>query len=114
MALLAFSFNANAASEYLENGIKEFKAENFEEALDLFKKAREAEPGSSMAAYYLGLAYKQGGGLKEAADNFRDALRLTPAFLKGSLAGAYYPQFNMFFANGAWNPSVMTAGLNAD
>ena len=33
--------------------------------------------------------------------------------LKGSVAGAYYPQLNMFDANGTWTPTAVMTSLNA-
>ncbi len=66
------------AENFLDRGIAEYKAENYEEALESFIKAREQQPTSSMAAYYLGLTYKQMGNYKEAAKQFTDAIRLSP------------------------------------
>ena len=33
--------------------------------------------------------------------------------LKGTVTGAYYPQLNMFEADGTWTPTVMATGLDA-
>ncbi len=66
------------AENFLERGIAEYKAENYEEALESLTKAREQQPASSMAAYYLGLTYKQIGNYKEAAKQLTDAIRLSP------------------------------------
>jgi len=70
--------NLNAAENFLERGIAEFKAENYEEALEFLIKAREQQPASSMAAYYLGLTYKQMGNYRESAKQLTDAIRLGP------------------------------------
>lgn len=59
------------ASELMDKGIKEFRAENFEESLVIFKKARQEEPDNSVAAYYLGLAFKHGGQMVDAIENFK-------------------------------------------
>lgn len=67
-----------AEDNLLERGIIEYKAENYEEALETFKKARQQQPASSVAAFYLGLTFKQIGNYKESAKNYRDALTLTP------------------------------------
>ncbi|HCL81774.1 MAG TPA: hypothetical protein DHW81_05995, partial [Nitrospiraceae bacterium] len=75
---LGFTSNLYAADNLLEKGIREYKAENYEEALETFKKARQQQPESSIAAFYLGLTFKQIGNYKESANNYRDALTLTP------------------------------------
>ena len=81
MVFIPFGFAEilNAAENFLDRGISEFKAENYEEALGLFIKAREQQPGSSMAAFYLGLTHKQMGEYREASKHLRDAIRLTPS-----------------------------------
>ena len=70
-----------AASQTLEQGVAQYREENFEEAVELLKKAREEDPGSSLAAFYLGLAYKQSGEYRPAVEQFRAALQLTPPVL---------------------------------
>src|SRR4030066_254800 len=60
----------------LSRGIEEYKDENFEEALEILKKARKEDPASSLAAFYLGLTYKQLMNYKEVSANFRDAVTL--------------------------------------
>lgn len=62
----------------LEKGIAEYKSENFEEAVEYLLEARKKLPGSSVAAFYLGLSYKQTGIYRQALSNFKDALSLTP------------------------------------
>jgi len=62
----------------LEKGIAEYKAENFEEAVGYLSEARRKLPNSSIAAFYLGLSYKQTGIYRQSVNNFRDALSLTP------------------------------------
>jgi tetratricopeptide (TPR) repeat protein len=62
----------------LSKGIEEYKDENFEEALEILKKARKEDPASSLAAFYLGLTYKQLMNYREASANFRDAVKLKP------------------------------------
>ncbi len=68
----------HAAENFLEKGISEFKAENYEEALEFLTKAREQQRASSKAAYYLGLTYKQMGNYEESAKQLVDAIRLSP------------------------------------
>lgn len=68
----------------LEKAIGQFKHENYEEALSLFKKAREEDPKSTVAAYYLGLTYKQLQDYKAAIPNLTDAVTTAPK-IKGAL-----------------------------
>lgn len=68
----------------LEKGIGLYKHENFDEALEVLKKARAEEPQSTLAAYYLGLTYKQMQDYKEALPHLRDAVSIAPK-IKGAL-----------------------------
>ena len=68
----------------LEKGIGQYKHENYEEALTLLKKAREEDPKSTLAAYYLGLTHKQLQNYKEAIPPLRDAVTFSPK-IKGAL-----------------------------
>jgi tetratricopeptide (TPR) repeat protein len=77
--LFGFAENLKAAENFLDKGIAEFKAENYEEALEFLIKAREQQPESSMAAYYLGLTYNQMGEYRKASKHLRDAIHLTPS-----------------------------------
>jgi tetratricopeptide (TPR) repeat protein len=81
MIFIPFGFagNLNAAENLLDKGIAEFKAENYEEALEFLIKAREQQPESSMAAYYLGMTYNQMGEYRQASKHLKDAIRLTPS-----------------------------------
>ena len=79
LILCGLAANPCASENFLEKGITEYKAENFEEALEILIKAREQEPRSPEAAYYLGLTYKQVGNYKETVVRFRDAIHLTPS-----------------------------------
>jgi tetratricopeptide (TPR) repeat protein len=76
---LGYAENLNAAESFLDKGISEFKAENYEEALQFLIKAREQQPESSTAAYYLGMTYNQMGEYRQASKHLRDAIRLTPS-----------------------------------
>jgi tetratricopeptide (TPR) repeat protein len=68
----------------LENGIGLYKHENFDEALGVLKQARLEEPQSTLAAYYLGLTYKQMQNYKDAIPPLRDAVTIAPK-IKGAL-----------------------------
>lgn len=73
--LPSFAFGESA---YLREGIEQYKLENYEESVDILIKARDKEPLSSMAAFLLGMAYKQIMDYPKAAENFKDAVTLTP------------------------------------
>ena len=51
---------------------------NYEEAIGALIKARKESPKSSVAAFYLGLAYKQLMDYSEALVQFQDAVTFTP------------------------------------
>ena len=64
----------------LEKGIGQYKHENYDEALGTLKTARQEEPESTLAAYYLGLTYKQlqndaGGHYRADAERYEAAER---------------------------------------
>lgn len=63
---------------YLNQGIESYKEENFDEALPLLQRARKEDPNSSLAAYYLGITYKQLQDYKNAKSHLKDAVSLTP------------------------------------
>ncbi|MFA6355506.1 MAG: tetratricopeptide repeat protein [Candidatus Omnitrophota bacterium] len=62
----------------LEEAIKLYKQENFDEAAAALKKVRETDPKSSLAAYYLGITYKQLQDYKQAKEQLIDSVTLTP------------------------------------
>lgn len=68
----------------LEQGIWDYQHENYDEALDYLKRAREEDPQSSLAAYYLGITYKKLQDYKEAKPHLEDAVKLKP-HIKGAL-----------------------------
>ena len=75
---ISFVGFAGAQSQSFEMGMKEFRDENYEEALVYFLEARKAEPKSSTVAFYVGLTYKVIEQNKEAIPYLRDAVTLTP------------------------------------
>lgn len=83
MLLLTFLFQWQsalyAAEDLLEKGIEEYKAENYEEALDFLLTVRYQQPASSVAAFYLGLTFKQLKDYRQAEMHLRDALTLSQA-----------------------------------
>lgn len=68
----------------IEQGRAYYRHEDYDEALVVLKKAREEDPTSTLAAYYLGLTYKQIQDYKEAEVHLRDAVTFTPK-IKGAL-----------------------------
>ena len=80
--LLSVVFNLPAfcqtGNPVLEEGIKQYQEENFEEAIETLTKARQADATSSMAAFVLGMAYKRTNALSDAEKHLRDAISLTP------------------------------------
>jgi tetratricopeptide (TPR) repeat protein len=79
--LIFISFIPHAVSApppSLDDGINQYREENYEEAITILEKVREKDPASSMAAYFLGMAYKQTLDFEKAASNLRDAVTLNP------------------------------------
>lgn len=62
----------------LQDGIEQYKNENYEEAIEILKKVRKSDPTSSSAAFFLGLAYKQAPDYPNALVNLEDAVTLKP------------------------------------
>jgi tetratricopeptide (TPR) repeat protein len=62
----------------LQQGIEQYKADNYEEALDTFKKVLAENPSSSEASFWLGLTYKQMNNAAEALPNLEAAATLKP------------------------------------
>ena len=62
----------------LQKGIAQYNADNYEEAVDLFLKARQETPKSAEAAFWLGRAYKAQGNLQDAIPHLTDAAAFTP------------------------------------
>jgi len=63
--------------ELLKKGIEEYRAENYEEALVIFKELSQRAP-STIVSFYLGLLYKQTGDYPQAKVHFLEALRGKP------------------------------------
>src|SRR4030067_2608322 len=84
-------------ADYLKQGAANLKEENYEEAVDDLKKAREVDPNSSIAAFYLGVAYKKIQDYKEGRVHLRDAIALTPTVKEAvmELADVSYQLGNM-------------------
>ena len=62
----------------LEEGIRQYQQENYEEAVDILTKVRESNRNSSSAAFFLGMAYKQVMDYPNAVANLQDAVTIPP------------------------------------
>ncbi|MBN1614364.1 MAG: tetratricopeptide repeat protein, partial [Deltaproteobacteria bacterium] len=62
----------------LQEGIEQYKQENYEEAAEILKQVRQQDPKSAMAAFFLGLSHKQMGDNDGARQQFEDAVTLDP------------------------------------
>lgn len=83
MALFFFMLSTwpnllHASDALLEKGIEQYKSENYEEAVDVLVNARKEQPDSSVAAFYLGISYKQLREYRLAEKHLRDSIQLTP------------------------------------
>jgi tetratricopeptide (TPR) repeat protein len=80
--IISFIFAQKAFSsdiaDPLKHGIFNLKEENYEEAIDDLKKYREQNPTFSIAAYFLGIAYKKTYNFAEAKIHFKDAVTFEP------------------------------------
>jgi len=63
----------------LQDGMNQYNADNYEEAIEIFQKIRAADPGSSQAAFFLGLTYKQINDFQHALQPLQDAATLKPS-----------------------------------
>jgi tetratricopeptide (TPR) repeat protein len=62
----------------LQEGIQLYKDESYEEAIEPLKQLRDREPTFSVAAFFLGMTYKQVGDFESASVNLEDAFTLKP------------------------------------
>lgn len=79
--IVFFTFITEAKSQQpaaLEEGVRHYQRENYEEAIEALEKARKQFPSSSQAAFFLGMAYKQVMDFPKAAANLQDAVTLSP------------------------------------
>jgi tetratricopeptide (TPR) repeat protein len=79
LAMFLLPFDAFCQQpQSLDEGINLYKAGKYEEAITTLTKARQEDPKSSSAAFFLGLAFKQTMEYEKALTNFEDAVTLTP------------------------------------
>lgn len=81
----------------LRQGIADYEAENFEEALGSLIKAHDKEPSSAAAAHYLGLTYKELLNYAEAKTYLEKAIELKP-----SMTDAYIPLAEVLYGQGLY------------
>jgi len=62
----------------LQQAIREYQADNYEEAIEILSKFRREHPASSIAAFFLGMSYKQVGDYERAVFHLTDAATLSP------------------------------------
>lgn len=78
----AVALSSSPASSQTDNplheGIRQYQADNYEEAVELFLKARQQDPASTTAAFWLGMAYKQQNNFQEAVVPLTDAVTMSP------------------------------------
>ncbi len=85
LAFLVSAYPVHAASSFLTQGIADYEDESYEEALDNLNRARQEDPASAEAAYYLGLTYDKLQDYKNAAAMLKEALALDPRLSDGHL-----------------------------
>ena len=81
MLILILLISSNAfcqQSPLIKKGMEEYKDESYEEAIVTLTKARKEDPESSVAAFFLGMSYKQTMDYENALKNLLDAVNLTP------------------------------------
>jgi len=62
----------------LKEGIELYNQESYEEAITALTKARQEDPASADAAFYLGMAYRQTSDIQNAYKQFEEAVGLKP------------------------------------
>lgn len=78
LIVLPGSANCQNVEPLIQQGLEQYKQENYEEAIDVLIEARRQDPGSSTAAFFLGLAYKQVMDYPKALKHLQDAVALIP------------------------------------
>jgi len=78
LIFLLFPSWALSQPPYFSKGVGYYKEGAYEEALEIFLKAREEQPTSSLIAYFLGLTYKQMQDYSKAKSALKEAVTLKP------------------------------------
>ncbi|MBF0564009.1 MAG: tetratricopeptide repeat protein [Nitrospirae bacterium] len=74
------SSDTSDTQKLVDEGIVQYKEENYEEALVLFNKAKAGHPGTAILSYYVGMTYKQLGDMPNAETGLKEALHFVPPF----------------------------------
>ena len=70
----------NDAQVYYDQGLKYYKANQFQQAVGTFKQAIKLKPGDAEMHYYLGEAYLGLEQYKEAIKSYKQAVKLRPSY----------------------------------
>jgi len=73
-----YSYALDETPAVLREGIEQYRQENYEEAVELLTRARAQDSSSSVAAFFLGMTYKQLPDHQKAAISLQDAVTLSP------------------------------------
>lgn len=77
ITFLIFISVAQPAENLIQKGIEQYRQENYEEALEIFKEVYRTQP-STLVSFYLGLTYKQTGDYRKSKEYFHRALTGIP------------------------------------
>lgn len=69
------------AQGYYDQGLKYYKANQFQQAVGTFKQAIKLKPGDAEMHYYLGEAYLGLEQYKEAIKSYKQAVKLRPGYV---------------------------------
>ena len=79
MVVCVFSLApASEAGAELQEGIRSYQEGDYARALEMLERARQEDPESSAAAFFLGMTHKQLGHHEQALTHLRRSVRLTP------------------------------------
>ncbi len=96
--------NPAEASRYMNEGLRLYSAQKYDEAAASFKKALMADPKQKNAYYNLGLAFYAQGNYSDAATACNNAVNLDPAF-----ADAQYMLSYAYAKQKKWNDAERVA-----
>ena len=74
--------NELSAALYFYKGITEYNLNNFDDAIDNFKKSIVINPDNPSPYYNLGIVYDKKGGLETAITYYKKAIAISPEYAK--------------------------------